>query len=101
MVGWGSSYGAIKTAVDNAREKGYSVSHVHIRYLFPFPKNLGEILYKFKNILVPEINNGQLIILLRAKYLVPAIGFNKIKGLPLRSEEIEEAIESILGGTNG
>ncbi|MCK5571837.1 MAG: 2-oxoacid:acceptor oxidoreductase subunit alpha [Bacteroidetes bacterium] len=101
VVGWGSSYGAIKTAVDNAREKGYSVSHVHIRYLFPFPKNLGEILYKFKNILVPEINNGQLIILLRAKYLVPAIGFNKIKGLPLRSEEIEEAIESILGGTNG
>jgi 2-oxoglutarate ferredoxin oxidoreductase subunit alpha len=101
VVGWGSSYGAIKTAVENAREKGSSVSHMHIRYLFPFPKNLGEILYKFKNILVPEINNGQLIHLLRAKYLVPAIGFNKIKGLPLRSEEIEETIESILGGTNG
>ena len=101
VVGWGSTYGSIKTAVANAREGGHSVSHVHIKYLNPFPKNLGEILYKFKNILVPEINNGQLVKLLRAKYLVPAVGYNVIKGLPLRSEDIEKKIESFFGGNNG
>jgi len=100
VIGWGSTYGSIKSAVTAARAKGQSVSHVHIKYLNPFPRNLGEILYKFKNILVPEINNGQLIKLLRAKYLVPAVGFNVIKGLPLRSEEIEQKIDSILGGNN-
>ncbi len=98
VVGWGSTYGSIKSAVTNARAKGLSVSHAHIRYLNPFPRNLGEILYKFKNILVPEINNGQLVSLLRAKYLVPAIGLNIIRGLPLRSEEIEEQITSMVGG---
>lgn len=97
VVGWGSTYGAIKTAVSSLRSHGHSVSHMHIRYLHPFPKNLGELLYKFKRILVPEINNGQLIQLLRSKYLVPAIGFNKIKGLPLRAEEIEDEIEKLLG----
>jgi 2-oxoglutarate ferredoxin oxidoreductase subunit alpha len=86
--------------VTSARARGQSVSHIHIKYLNPFPRNLGEILYRFKNILVPEINNGQLIKLLRAKYLVPAAGFNVIKGLPLRSEDIEQKIDSILGGTN-
>ena len=100
VIGWGSTYGSIKSAVTAARAKGQSVSHVQIKYLNPFPRNLGEILYKFKNILVPEINNGQLIKLLRAKYLVPAVGFNVIKGLPLRSEEIEQKIDSILGGNN-
>ena len=101
VVGWGSTYGSIKSAVNNMRAKGLSVSHAQIRYLNPFPRNLGEILYKFKNVLVPEINNGQLVTLLRAKYMVPATGFNMIRGLPLRSEEIEERIESILGGNNG
>ena len=100
VVGWGSTYGSIKSAVTNARERGLSVSHAHIRYLNPFPRNLGEILYKFKNILVPEINNGQLVSLLRAKYLVPAIGLSIVRGLPLRSEDIEAKIESMLGGSN-
>jgi 2-oxoglutarate ferredoxin oxidoreductase subunit alpha len=100
VLGWGGTYGSIKTAVTEARGKGYSVSHAHLRYINPFPKNLGEILYKFKHVLIPEINNGQLIKLIRAKYLVPAIGFNVIKGLPLRSEEIEQKIYSILGGSN-
>ncbi len=100
IVGWGSTYGSIKSAINSAREKGVSVSHIHIRHLNPFPRNLGEILYKFKNVLVPEINNGQLLKLLRAKYLVPATGFNMIKGLPLRSEEIEQRIHEILGGNN-
>jgi len=100
VVGWGSTYGSIKSAVNSMRGAGKSVSFIHLRYLNPFPKNLGEILYRFKHILVPEINNGQLIRLLRARYLVPAIGFNKIRGLPLLTEEIEEKILSILGGTN-
>ncbi len=100
VLGWGSTYGSIKAAVSEARAKGYSVSHSHLRYINPFPKNLGEILYKFKHVLIPEINNGQLIKLIRAKYLVPAIGFNVIKGLPLRSEEIEQKIYSIFGGKN-
>jgi 2-oxoglutarate ferredoxin oxidoreductase subunit alpha len=70
-------------------------------YLNPFPKNLGKILGNYPKILVPEINNGQLVRLLRAKYLIPAIGFNVVKGLPLRAEEIENTINDILGGNNG
>lgn len=101
VVGWGSTYGSIKSAVSAAREKGHSVSHAHIRYINPFPKNLGEVLYKYKHVLIPEINNGQLIKLIRAKYLVPAVGFNVVKGLPLRSEEIEKRIDSFFGGNNG
>ncbi len=97
VVGWGSTYGAIKDAAQSLREKGHSVSHAHLRYLNPFPKNLGEVLYKFKHVVIPEINNGQLTQLLRSKYLIPAVGFNVIKGLPLRAEEIEERIESLLG----
>lgn len=100
VLGWGGTYGSIKAAVTEARLKGHAVSQAHLRYINPFPKNLGEILYKFKHVLIPEINNGQLIKLIRAKYLVPAVGFNVIKGLPLRSEEIEQKIYSILGGSN-
>ena len=100
VVGWGGTYGSIRSAVSAARARGLSVSHAHLRYLNPFPRNLGEILYRFEHILVPEINNGQLIKLLRAKYLVKAVPFNMIKGLPLRAEEIEEAIDSTLGGNH-
>lgn len=98
VVGWGSTYGAIRTAVNSLREKGRSVSHLHLRYLNPLPKNVGEILYKFKHILVPELNLGQLIKVLRAKYLVPAIGLNKVQGLPFKAIEIEKKIEEILKG---
>lgn len=101
VLGWGSTYGSIKSAVTEARAAGHSVSHAQLRYINPFPKNLGEILYKFKHVLIPEINNGQLIKLIRSKYLVPAIGFNVIKGLPLRSEEIEQKIYETLGVNNG
>ncbi len=101
VLGWGSTYGSIKAAVLEARKNGYAVSHAHLRYLNPFPKNLGEILYKFKQVLIPEINNGQLIKLIRSKYLVPAIGFNQIKGLPLRAEEIEQKIYETLGVHHG
>ncbi|MBI3111364.1 MAG: 2-oxoacid:acceptor oxidoreductase subunit alpha [Ignavibacteriales bacterium] len=99
VVGWGGTYGSIKSAVAHHRQKGNSVSHLHLRWLNPMPKNVGEILYKFKHILVPELNLGQLVKVLRAKYLVPAVGLNKIQGLPFKSIEIEKKIEEILRGT--
>jgi len=101
VLGWGSTYGAIKSAVTEARGRGLSVSHAHLRYLHPFPRNLGAVLSRYKHVLIPEINNGQLIKLIRSQYLVPALGFNVIKGLPLRAEEIENRIDEILGGNNG
>jgi 2-oxoglutarate ferredoxin oxidoreductase subunit alpha len=98
VVGWGGTYGAIRSAVKRQREQGQSVSHLHLYYLNPFPKNLGEILYRFKHILVPELNLGQLVKVLRAKYLVPAIGLSKVQGLPFKASEIEKKIEEILKG---
>ncbi len=100
VIGWGSTFGAIRSAVTSVRQGGKKVSHIQLRYINPFPRNLGDLLKGFKHVLVPEINNGQLIMLLRARYLVDAHGFNVIKGLPLRSEDIEERIESILGGNH-
>jgi len=99
VVGWGGTYGAIRTAVERQQKKGNSVSHLHLRYLNPLPKNLGEILSKFKQILVPEINLGQLVKVLRSEFLVPAKGFNKVRGLPFRSVELEKVIEETLKGT--
>jgi len=99
VVGWGGTYGSIKSAVAHHRQKGNSVFHLHLRWLNPMPRNVGEILYKFKHILVPELNLGQLVKVLRAKYLVPAVGLNKIQGLPFKSVEIENKIEEILRGT--
>ncbi len=96
VVGWGGTYGAIRTAVENKRREGKSVSHLHLKYINPFQKNVGEILYNFKNILVPELNLGQLSRVLRAKYLVPALSLSKIQGLPFKAIEIEEKIDEIL-----
>ena len=96
VVGWGGTYGAIKTAVDKKRSTGKSVSLLHLKYLNPLQKNVGEILYKFKNVLVPELNLGQLAKVLRAKYLVPVISLNKVQGLPFKSSEIEKKIDEIL-----
>lgn len=98
VVGWGGTYGAIRSAVEAKRAEGKSVSHLHLRYLNPLQKNVGELLYNFKHVLVPEINLGQLIKVLRSKYLVPAVGLNKIQGQPFKSSEIEEKIDAILGG---
>jgi 2-oxoglutarate ferredoxin oxidoreductase subunit alpha len=98
VVGWGSTYGAIRTAVQRHRLKGHSVSHLHLRYISPMQKNVGAILSQFKIILVPELNLGQLIKILRSNYLVPAIGLNKIMGLPFQAEEIEMKIAELLQG---
>ncbi len=96
VVGWGGTYGAIKTAIEKKRQEGKSVSMLHLRYLNPLQKNVGEILYKFKNVLVPELNLGQLAKVLRAKYLIPALSLNKVQGLPFRAVEIEKKIDEIL-----
>lgn len=98
VVGWGGTYGAIRSAVEAKRAEGKSVSYLHLRYVNPLQKNVGEILYNFKHVLVPEINLGQLIKVLRSKYLVPAVGLNKVQGQPFKSSEIEEKIDAILGG---
>lgn len=96
VVGWGGTYGAIRTAVERRRAAGQAVTQLHLRHLHPFPKNLGEILYNFRQVLVPELNLGQLSKLLRSKYLIPAESLTKIQGLPFRAEEIEEKIEECL-----
>ncbi|OLC03072.1 MAG: 2-oxoglutarate ferredoxin oxidoreductase subunit alpha [Gemmatimonadetes bacterium 13_1_40CM_4_69_8] len=92
VVGWGSTYGAIHQAVRRARQDGVDASHIHLRYLSPFPRNLGELLARFERIVVPELNNGQLVQLLRAAYLVPAEGLSKVQGKPFKVSEIVEAI---------
>ena len=92
VVGWGSTYGPISRAVGSLTQRGYDVAHVHLRHLCPMPRNLGDLLRGFTKILVPEMNSGQLVDLLRAQYLVPAEGLNKVSGQPFKIEEIETAV---------
>jgi len=95
VLGWGSTYGAIKGAVLEARAKGIDVSHAHLRNIVPFPKNLGELLKNYETVLIPEMNTGQLRSIIRDKFLVPAIGLNKIKGMPFATLEILAKIEEL------
>jgi len=92
VLGWGSTFGAIKSAVLELQSEGYAVSHAHIRYLRPFPKNLGEILKNFEHILIPEINNGQLIKIIRDEYLIDVKGYQKMMGIPIYKGELKEEI---------
>lgn len=96
VLGWGSTYGSIKTAIKEAMDEGHEVSHAHVKYLNPLPKNLGELIKGFDKVLIPEINNGQLIKIIRDKFLVDAKGLNKIKGMPFTSIEIKEKIVEML-----
>lgn len=96
VLGWGSTYGAIKTAVQDLLNEGHSVAHAHLRYLRPFPRNLGEILKNYEKVLIPEINNGQLIKIIRDVYFVDAIGYNKIMGIPITKTELVEEIRKYL-----
>jgi 2-oxoglutarate ferredoxin oxidoreductase subunit alpha len=100
VLGWGSTYGAIKSAVNEVQSEGYAVSHAHIRYIRPFPKNLGKIIANFETILIPEINNGQLIKIIRDRYLVDAKGYNKIMGVPITKTELALKLREMLGGAN-
>jgi 2-oxoglutarate ferredoxin oxidoreductase subunit alpha len=96
VVGWGSTYGPIQQAVRRARARGADVSHIHIRYLWPFPRNLGTLLQNYERILVSEMNTGQLKTMLRDQYLVNAKSLNKVSGQPFMIAEIEAAIEQAL-----
>jgi len=96
VLGWGSTYGAIKSAVNELQQEGKAVSHAHLRYMRPFPKNLGEILKNFEKVLVPEINNGQLIKIIRDQYLVDAKGYSKIMGVPITKSEMKAQILTLL-----
>ncbi len=96
IVAWGSTYGPVTAALKAQRANGHRIGHVHLRYLNPLPKNLGQVLRRYRKILVPEMNMGQLLLLLRAKYLADAQGFNKIQGRPFKQAEIEAKIEEVL-----
>ncbi|MFY7651585.1 MAG: 2-oxoacid:acceptor oxidoreductase subunit alpha, partial [Chitinophagaceae bacterium] len=96
VLGWGSTYGAIKSAVMELQQQGKSVSHAHLKYIRPFPKNLGDILKNFEKVLIPEINNGQLIKIIRDEFLIDAKGYNKIMGVPITKGELVTCIEQML-----
>jgi len=96
IVAWGSTYGPVTAAMRSQRAKGRRIGHVHLRHLNPLPKNLGDVLMRYDRVLVPEMNMGQLLMLLRAKYLVDAVGYNKIQGKPFKQSEIEHKIEELV-----
>jgi 2-oxoglutarate/2-oxoacid ferredoxin oxidoreductase subunit alpha len=96
VLGWGSTYGSIGAAVRRARRAGHNVAQAHLRHLNPFPANLGEVLRGYDKVLVPEINLGQLALLLRGRYLVDVISYNRVRGLPFRAAELAEAIEEVI-----
>jgi len=96
VIGWGGTFGAIRSAVQRARGEGLSVSQVHLRSLNPFPRDLEAILGRFKQVLVPELNMGQLLMMLRARFLVDAQGLNKVEGQPFKVREIAARIREML-----
>ncbi len=96
VLGWGSTYGAIRSAVERLQARGLSVSHAHLRHLNPFPANTEQVLRGFRRVLVPELNLGHLLMLIRARYLIDAVGYNRVRGKPFRISEIEAEVERIL-----
>lgn len=102
VLGWGSTYGSIRTALRELRNEGLDISHAHIKYLNPFPKNLEELISGFNTILVPEMNSGQLVRLIRDKFMVPAVGISKVKGRPFFVDELKRKIkDAISSNSNG
>ncbi|MDP4252331.1 MAG: 2-oxoglutarate ferredoxin oxidoreductase subunit alpha, partial [Bacteroidota bacterium] len=96
VLGWGSTYGSIKTAVAELQREGLAVSHAHLRYIRPFPKNLWQIIGNFEEVLIPELNNGQLIRIIRDQYFVDAVGYNKIMGIPFTRSELIRKMRDML-----
>jgi len=96
ILGWGSTYGAIRSAVERLQAQGDSVAHAHLRHLNPFPRNTGDVLASYRRVLIPEINMGQLRLLIRGRYLVDAVGLNRVRGKPYRISEIEDAARLML-----
>jgi 2-oxoglutarate/2-oxoacid ferredoxin oxidoreductase subunit alpha len=101
VLGWGSTYGPIGAGVRRVRAAGYHVAQVHLRHLNPFPRELGDILKRYDKILIPEMNLGQLAMLIRARYLVDAVGYNHVRGLPLKAAELAEAIGNLVADAEG
>ena len=97
VLGWGSTFGAIHHATRNTRKQGLSVAAAHLNYLNPLPENLGAVLRRYRRVLIPELNSGQLLMLVRAEFLVDAVGLHKISGQPLQTDEIEQRINEIIG----
>jgi len=100
ILGWGGTYGAITDAFNQLRSEGKKISYCHLDYLNPFPKNLGNIVKRFKRILIPELNLGQLSVLIQSKFLVPTLGLNKVQGIPLTSAEVEDKVNELLKEVN-
>jgi 2-oxoglutarate/2-oxoacid ferredoxin oxidoreductase subunit alpha len=96
VLSWGGTYGPVAAGVRRARTNGSSVAHAHLRYLNPFPRNTGEVVRRYEKVLVPEMNLGQLLQLVRAEFLADAVGYNRVRGVPLRAGEVHEAIEAML-----
>ena len=96
FLGWGSTYGPIATAVEGLRANGQKIAQAHLRYINPFPKNLGEVLNKYPKVLTPEMNLGQLAMLLRSKYMKDIVGYNMVRGLPFSTAELIEAAMGVL-----
>jgi 2-oxoglutarate ferredoxin oxidoreductase subunit alpha len=101
ILGWGGTFGSLREASRRLGADGHAVAHVHLRHLNPFPPDLGRILQCYRRVLVPEINLGQLVRLIRAEYLVDAIGFNKIQGRPFKVSELMERCHKLLAGEEG
>ncbi len=99
VIGWGSTYGAIAAGVQRVRARGHQVAQAHLVHLNPFPADLGEVLSRYQRVLVPEVNLGQLSRLLRAEYLVDAISFTQVQGIPFRAAAMEAAILQQIDGT--
>jgi 2-oxoglutarate ferredoxin oxidoreductase subunit alpha len=97
ILGWGSTYGAIRSAVERLHADGKAVAHAHLRHLNPFPSNTEDVLRSYRRVLIPEVNLGQLSMLIRARYLIDAIGYNRVRGKPFRIVEIIEEAERVLG----
>ncbi|HZU58236.1 MAG TPA: 2-oxoacid:acceptor oxidoreductase subunit alpha [Actinocrinis sp.] len=99
VLGWGSTFGPVQAACRKVRRQGGQVAHAHLRHLNPFPANLGHVLRQYDKVLIPEMNLGQLALLIRAKYLVDAVGYNKVRGLPFTSAELTDVINGLIGDT--
>jgi 2-oxoglutarate ferredoxin oxidoreductase subunit alpha len=96
VLGWGSTYGSIGAAARRIRLAGGSVAQAHLRHLSPFPPNLGDVLRAYDKVLVPEINLGQLALLLRGRYLIDVISYNRVRGLPFRATELADVIQDVI-----
>ncbi len=96
ILSWGGTYGPVQAGVRRVRKRGARVAHAHLRYLNPFPRNLGDVLRSYDRVLIPEMNLGQLLRLVRSEFLVDAVGYNRVTGKPFRASEIEDAIGAML-----